>query len=138
MKKRRIIINIKKALQQIHFVNISYNFLLCIVRRFPVGVAIFCDVPISSIPRSTKFIHPFGIVIRGGTVIGENCTIRQNVTIGQKRQENGHATIGKNVEIGAGAIILGDLTIGDNCFIGAGAIVLRNVPDNTIVVGVYK
>ncbi len=134
----KLIINIKSILQQIYFVNICYNTLLCIVRRFPISVAIFCYVPISSIPRTTKFSHPFGIVIRRGTVIGENCTIRQHVTIGQRRQEDRCAKIGKNVEIGAGAMILGDITIGDNCIIGAGAIVLKDVLSDTVVVGVYK
>ncbi len=128
--------NIKSPIQ------IAYKICLCLVRGFPIRAAIFCDIPIAKLPRSTIIAHPFGIVIGDETVFGENCIIRQNVTIGRRAgrrmNELGHVTIGNDVDLGAGAIILGELTIRDNCLIGAGAIVLKSVPPNTTVVGVYK
>ncbi len=69
--------------------------------------------------------HYPGIVIGGGTQIGSNCTIFQNVTIGYR---NGFPIIGNNVFIGAGSIIIGPVKIGDDVKIGAGAIVINDVP----------
>jgi serine O-acetyltransferase len=43
---------------------------------------------------------------------------------------------GNNVDIGTGAKILGPIRIGDNVLIGANAVVIRDVPDNSIAVGV--
>lgn len=72
--------------------------------------------------------HYPGIVIGGGTQIGSNCTIFQNVTIGYR---NGFPVIGNNVFIGAGSIIIGPVKIGDDVKIGAGAIVINDVPNGS-------
>lgn len=107
----------------------------CICRKFPLRL-IFCDICFKEIPESTLFPHPVGIVIKTGTLIGNNCCIRQNVTIGDRNFYRGepNAQIGDNCNIGAGVIILGAIKIGSNVDIGAGTIVLENVPDNTTVV----
>ena len=77
--------------------------------------------------------HLNGIIISPYAKIGSNCTIFQQVTIGQT--EDGKApVIGNNVLIGAGAKIIGDISIGDNVKIGANCIVVENIPDNAIVV----
>jgi serine O-acetyltransferase len=73
------------------------------------------------------------VVIHPEVVIGDNCKINQNVTIGGRSGYTVVPKIGNNVEIGAGAIIIGPITIGDNVKIGAGAIVVKNVPDNAVV-----
>lgn len=87
------------------------------------------------IGKGTVFAHlGFGVVIHNRTVIGENCKIYQNVTIGS-RNSIGPPTIGSNVLIGAGAIILGKITIGNGASIGAGAVVLEDVSPGTTVVG---
>lgn len=44
--------------------------------------------------------------------------------------------IGDNVHIGTNATILPGVQIGNNCIIGVGAVVTKNVPNNSIVVGV--
>ncbi len=44
--------------------------------------------------------------------------------------------IGNNVHIGTNAIVMPGVTIGDNCIIGCGAIVTKDIPDNSIAVGV--
>ncbi len=80
--------------------------------------------------------HFGGIFLNPDTVIGENCTIRQGVTIGNRQEEHDVPIIGDNVDIGAGARILGAIHIGNNVSIGANAVVLCDVPDNSIAVGV--
>ncbi len=85
-----------------------------------------------------NFPNPIGIVIARDVVIGKNCTIYQNVTIGKKKFgfiENKHTIIGDNVTICANACIIGDLNIGNNAIIEAGAVVLEDVPDNAYVAG---
>lgn len=44
--------------------------------------------------------------------------------------------VGNNVWIGAGSVVLAGVTIGDNCVIGAGSVVTRDIPENTVAVGV--
>ena len=87
------------------------------------------------IGKGTVFCHfGLGVVLHNRTVIGENCKIYQNVTIGS-RNSIGPPIIGNNVLIGAGSIILGKITIGDGAQIGAGSVVLKDVPPGTTVVG---
>lgn len=113
------------------------KIIICIQKGFDIRLALLCDIDLESVPESTSFGHPFGIVIRNNTPIGEGCIIRQNVTIGQ-RKKGGSPKIGNNVDIGASAIIIGDINVGDNAKIGAGTIVLKDVPANTTVVGIWK
>lgn len=82
--------------------------------------------------------HGMGVVIGETTVIGDNCTIYQNVTLGGTGKETGkrHPTLGNNVLVGSGAKVLGPFTVGDNARIAAGAVVLREVPPNATAVGV--
>lgn len=69
-------------------------------------------------------------------MIGENCIIGTNVTIGGRSYIEKVPVIGNNVYIGTGAKILGDVVIGNNCVIGANAVVVKHVPDNCVVAGV--
>lgn len=77
-----------------------------------------------------------GVVIHKNTIIGENCVISQQVTIGGRSGINGIPVIGNNIYIGAGARILGKIHIGDNSVIGANAVVIKDVPENAVVAGV--
>lgn len=81
--------------------------------------------------------HGFGVVIGETAIIGNDCTIYQNVTLGGTGKEHckRHPTLGNNVMVGAGAIIIGNITIGDNVKIGAGTVVLDNIESNKTVVG---
>lgn len=81
--------------------------------------------------------HGNGVVIGETSVIGDDVTIYQGVTLGGTGKEHGkrHPTIGNNVVIGAGAIVLGNINIGDNARIGAGSVVTKSVPPDTTVVG---
>lgn len=82
--------------------------------------------------------HGSGVIIGETTIIGDNVTIYQGVTLGGTGKEKGkrHPTIGDNVMISAGAKVLGSFTIGENSKIGAGSVVLKAVPPNSTVVGV--
>lgn len=118
---------IRPALHRLkRFRNFIRDLLVVIVRGWDLRLITSCDMKIYKLPRTTEFWHPVGIVIGGKSKIGEHCIIRQNVTIGQVREQ--YPVIGDRVEVGAGAIILGGITIGDDAVIGAGAVVTRDVP----------
>lgn len=82
--------------------------------------------------------HGNGVIIGETTIIGDNVTLYQGVTLGGTGKEHGkrHPTVGNNVMISAGAKVLGSFKIGDNSKIGAGSVVLSEVPENSTVVGV--
>jgi serine O-acetyltransferase len=83
--------------------------------------------------------HPAGIVIGSGAIIGRECTLLQNVTIGEKLNDQGdhsYPTIGHGVTICTGAVIVGSVTVGDGAMVGANAVVLCDVPAGTTAVGV--
>lgn len=94
--------------------------------------------PGATIGKGLFIDHGYGVVIGETSVIGDNVTIYQGVTLGGTGKEQGkrHPTIGNNVMISAGAKILGSFTIGENSKIGAGSVVLTEVPPNSTVVGV--
>ncbi|MFX0093510.1 MAG: serine O-acetyltransferase [Candidatus Hodarchaeota archaeon] len=82
--------------------------------------------------------HGTGVVIGETAEIGENVTIYQGVSLGGTSLEpvKRHPTIGNNVVIGAGAKVLGPVKIGNNVKIGANSVITKDVPDNSVVVGV--
>lgn len=84
-------------------------------------------------------IEHFGtIVIHGAAEVGDDCIIRQGVTIGNRNIDSplDAPKLGNKVNVGAGAKILGNITVGDNVDVGANAVVIKNVPSNHIAVGV--
>ena len=91
----------------------------------------FCaDVPIKK--DITPFTTPHGlsgIFISKGAVIGEGCTLFQQVTIGSNTLQGsaryGAPILGRNVYIGAGAKIIGRVTVGDNVILSAGCVLDR-------------
>lgn len=105
------------------------------VARLLTGIEIH---PGAQIGRRFFVDHGMGVVIGETTIIGNDVTLYQGVTLGGTGKESGkrHPTIGNNVVIGAGARVLGNIIIGENCRVGAGSVILRDVPDNSTVVGV--
>lgn len=89
----------------------------------------------TKVGRRLRLYHGTGLVVHAGSVIGDDCTLRHGVTIGNRIPDGPLPTIGNNVEIGCGAIILGGITIGDNARIGAGAIVVKDVPPGAVALG---
>jgi len=93
--------------------------------------------PSASIGTSVFLDHATGIIVGSSVSIGDEVTILQNVTIGRKQAEAGHAPrIGRGVLLSAGATILGDVSIGDFAKIGAGSVVIHDVPAGCTAVGV--
>ena len=94
--------------------------------------------PGAQIGRGLFIDHGSGVVIGETTVIGDNCTLYQGVTLGGTGKDKGkrHPTLGNNVLVGSGAKILGPFTVGDNARVAAGAVVLAEVPPNSTAVGV--
>jgi serine O-acetyltransferase len=76
------------------------------------------------------------VVIHKRTVIGMNCMVGSNVTIGGRSRSAGVPVIGDGVFIATGAKILGAINIGDNSVIGANAVVIHDVPANSVVAGI--
>lgn len=119
-----------------------YNIKLCFIARlisqltrFFTGIEIH---PGATIGKRLMIDHGMGIVIGETAVIGNDCVIYHQVTLGGTGKEKlkRHPTIGNNVLIGAGAKLLGPINIGDNVKIGAGSVVLKSVEKNSTVVGV--
>jgi serine O-acetyltransferase len=103
--------------------------------RFLTGIEIH---PGAQIGRRLFIDHGMGVVIGETTIIGDDVTLYQGVTLGGTGKEHGkrHPTIGDNVVVGGGAKILGNIKVGNNCRVGAGSVVLRDVPDDSTIVGV--
>ncbi|MBM3248443.1 MAG: serine O-acetyltransferase [Candidatus Omnitrophica bacterium] len=105
------------------------------VGKFLTGIEIH---PGAKIGKGLFIDHGLGVVIGETSILGDNITLYQGVTLGGTGKEKGkrHPTIGNNVVVGAGAKILGNIEIGDNSYVGANAVVIKDVPPNSTVVGV--
>jgi serine O-acetyltransferase len=91
----------------------------------------------TSIGEGLYLGHHGPVVINQGAVIGANCNIAQNVTIGMENRglRKGCPAIGDKVLIGAGAVVVGKVSIGDDVMIAPNAFVNCNVPSHTVVFG---
>jgi serine O-acetyltransferase len=105
------------------------------VGRFMTGVEIH---PAAVLGPGLFIDHGMGVVIGETAEVGENVSILQGVTLGgtSTKREKRHPTLGDNVVVGAGAKIIGGFRIGKGSRIGAGSVVVREVPENSVVVGV--
>ena len=103
--------------------------------RFLTGIEIH---PGAEIGDGFFVDHGMGVVIGETSVIGDNVTLYQGVTLGGTSQQHvkRHPTLGNNVVVGVGSQLIGDITIGDNTKIGAGSVVVNSAPPNATVVGV--
>lgn len=96
--------------------------------------------PAAKIGKNLFIDHGLGVVIGETAVIGDNCTIYQNATLGGtgKEKNKRHPTLKDNVIVGAGAKVLGGITVGNNVKIGANSVVLKDIPDDCTVVGIGR
>jgi serine O-acetyltransferase len=94
--------------------------------------------PAAKIGKRFFIDHGMGVVIGETAVVGDDVTLYHGVTLGgtSLEKKKRHPTVGDRVTIGAGAKILGDITIGSDSRIGANAVVVKNVPPNSVVVGI--
>lgn len=137
------------ALQVYRFGRLRYRFRSRLV-RIPLGVLHLILAKLAEmsstitigvgadIGRRLTIEHSGAIVIHGNAVIGDDCVVRQGVTIGNRHLSDpfGAPVIGNRVNIGAGAKLLGRIRIGDDVQIGANAVVLKDIPAGCIAVGV--
>jgi serine O-acetyltransferase len=79
-----------------------------------------------------------GVVIAPGAELGENCTLFSGACVVYKANNQGFASpkIGSNVRLTVGCKVIGNVVIGDNVTVGANAVVTKNVPDDSVVVGI--
>ena len=105
------------------------------LNRFLTGIEIH---PAARLGPGLFIDHGMGVVIGETSEVGENVTIYQGVTLGgtSLERKKRHPTIGNNVIIGSGAKILGPFIVGDNSKIGSGSVVVKEVPPDSVVVGV--
>src|SRR5664280_3683044 len=105
------------------------------VARALTGVDIH---PAATLGAGLFIDHATGVVIGETAEVGVDVTLYQGVTLGGTSLEHGkrHPTLGDRVTIGAGAKVLGPVTLGDDSRIGANAVVVKDVPPNSVVVGV--
>jgi serine O-acetyltransferase len=103
--------------------------------RFLTGIEIH---PGATIGRRVFIDHGMGVVIGETAVIGDDCTLYHQVTLGGVSWNKGkrHPTLGKGVVVGAGAKILGPFEVGDGARIGSNSVVVKPVPAGATVVGI--
>lgn len=96
------------------------------------------QIPLTvKIGKGLALPHFGGIVINSKAIIGENCNILHNVTIGNQRvgKNKGAPTIGNHVFVGAGSVIIGEVSVGDHVLIAPNTFVNQDVPAHSIVYG---
>tara|TARA_S200000501_G_scaffold5558_1_gene4862 strand:- start:219 stop:794 length:576 start_codon:yes stop_codon:yes gene_type:complete len=110
--------------------------------RFLTGIEIH---PKAKIGKNLFIDHGMGVVIGETSEIGNNVTIYHNVTLGgiapsinsnDQRNTKRHPTLEDNVVVGSGAQILGPIIIKKNSLIGANAVVTKDVPENSVMIGI--
>ena len=124
------------------FAHWFYNHKLFFIARLISQIARFFTLieihPGAQLGHGILIDHGCGVVIGETTVVGDNCTTYQGVTLGGVGTQKGkrHPTLGNNVMVGAGAKILGAFEVGDNCSIAANAVLLKPLEDNMTAVGI--
>ena len=109
-----------------------------LIKRFIEIITGIHIQPQATIGPGFYMAHPGTVFIGGKVVIGANCNIAHEVTLGiaGRGEKRGMPTLGDRVLVGAGAKLIGKITIGSDVAIGANAVVTRSVPDRAVVVGV--
>lgn len=103
--------------------------------RWMTGIEIH---PGAEIGKRLFIDHGMGVVFGETSVVGDDVTIYQGVTLGGTGKEKGkrHPTVLNGVVIGTCAQVLGNITVGENSRVGAASVVIDDVPDNSTIVGV--
>jgi serine acetyltransferase len=97
------------------------------------------DLPYTvELGRRVIIEHCGAIVIHGYSKIGDDCILRQGVTLGMRSLERSKEApeLGARVDVGAGAKILGRVRIGSGVHIGANAVVLQDLPPGVTAAGI--
>jgi serine O-acetyltransferase len=95
------------------------------------------DIPLgTSMGGGISMPHPNGIVVFPGIVIGPNCHLSEQVTLGTREGRHGGPRLGAGVFVGPGAKVLGPVVIGDGAVIEPNSVVLQDVPPGCIAMGI--
>lgn len=122
--------------------NVFLKFIIYPFARFMLSHLTYklgISIPYETNIGSGFYIGHFGgIIINPKSIIGKNCNISQGVTLGQANRGKNMGTpiLGDNIYIGPGAKIVGNVRIGNNVAIGANCVVTKDIPDNSVVVGI--
>jgi putative colanic acid biosynthesis acetyltransferase WcaB len=104
--------------------------------EFLLGIELPAGTVIGS---GLRLYHGVGLVVHKGARLGNDCTLRQSVTIGNKGgtglDANVLPVIGNNVEFGAGSMVIGNVRVGNHVTLGAGVVVTKDIADHSVVVG---
>ena len=113
------------------------QFMALMLYRYTLRYGISIS-PHSRVGSGLYIGHFGGIHVNHGAVIGDNCNLSHDVTIGKinRGPRAGVPVIGNNVYIAPGAKIIGRIHIGDGAAIGANAVVTKDVPAHFAVGGV--
>jgi serine O-acetyltransferase len=119
------------------WLRLPFSFLYKLLKTLSeilTGIDLPCE---ATVGRRFRIDHFGGIVISGDAVFGDDCIIRNGVTVGLRNTgKRASPVIGDRVDMGAGAKVLGAICIGNDVAIGANAVVLCDVPSNSIAVGI--
>ncbi len=119
------------------WLRLPFSFLYKLLQKLIeilTGIELPCE---ATLGRRFRIDHFGGIIISGDAVFGDDCILRNGVTVGLRNTgQRGSPVIGNRVDVGAGAKILGAIHIGDDVAIGANAVVLCDVPAHSIAVGI--
>ncbi len=97
------------------------------------------DLPYTvKLGRRVVIEHQGAIIVHGHCTLGDDCIIRQGVTLGNRHLDRPLEApqLGDRVNVGAGAKILGGVTLGDDVNIGANAVVLADISASKTAVGI--
>lgn len=126
----------RKAPKPFFYLLIPYLVFYRVVFEWILGIELPWNTKIGS---GLKLYHGQGLVVNDHSIIGANCTLRHNTTIGHKELSDGTYSsspiIGDNVDIGSNVVIIGPITIGSNVKIGAGSVVVKNLDADGIYAG---
>jgi serine O-acetyltransferase len=122
---------------------VNPKFLLILRPLYMIGkrlIEVYTGASLTPQARIGRGLHisHFGSIFIAASVIGENCTLSQEVTIGiaGRGDQRGTPTLGDRVFIGAGAKVLGPIKIGNDTAIGANAVVMSPLGDCAVAAGV--
>ena len=122
-----------------HFFHcIHFYFTARLISQFSRFITQIEIHPAAKIGKNLFIDHGAGVIIGETTIIGDDCTLYQQVTLGgvNFNKVKRHPTLKNNVIVGCGAKVLGNITIGQNVKIGANSVVIKNVEDNDVVAGI--
>ncbi|MCH2264515.1 MAG: serine O-acetyltransferase [SAR86 cluster bacterium] len=94
--------------------------------------------PAAKIGKGVMIDHGTGVVIGETSVVEDNVSIFQGVTLGGTGKQSGdrHPKVREGVLLSAGAKVLGNVEVGKNAKVAAGSVVLSDVKEGTTVAGI--